>query len=153
MDKFKNILIFILLVSVLGFLIFWQSPDTTPPTVITNIDTVETIIIEYQPQDPIYIEKKVYIKDTVYVSGVDTITTEVAGLDTTFSDSAQLSLDYYIRPSVFQLRYTPAPIKTKEIVITKENITYVDTSKWYDRFDYGAYTGIATSAVLVFLLK
>ena len=153
MDKFKNILIFILLVSILGFLIFWPEHEPLPPTVITTVDTVESIVIEYIDQDPIYIEKKVYIKDTVYVNGVDTIATEVAALDTTFADSARISLDYYIRPSIFQVQYTPAPIKTKEIVITKENTVFVDTSKFWDKFKYGFPTGIATSAILVYLLK
>ena len=150
--EWATALIIVGLSIIVGALMF--APEPLPPTVITEVDTVETIVVEYIPQDPIVIEHIVEVKDTVYITvGGDSIDTEYASLDTAFEDSARLSIDYFITPRVFSVEYMPAPIKVKEIIITKDQTVYVDTSAWWDRFDYGAYTGIATSAILVYLLK
>lgn len=137
---------------IIGALAF--APDAPPPRVVTETDTVAVTIIDYIDKDPIIIEREVAIRETIYVSvGGDSVETEVAELDTVFSDSAQISINYYVKPRVFQVQYFPAPVEVRKITITRENTTYVDTSLWWDKAMYGYVSGVISTAILVYLVK
>jgi hypothetical protein len=133
----------------LGALMF--APDPKPPIVNNTIDTVTVTVIDYIDREPVIIQKIVTLRDTIFVESGDTVTTEVAQLDTVFSDSASISVDYFVTPRVFKVNYTPAPIQVKEIRIT--NTEYIDTHKKWDRFRIGAYSGVLGTALLFFLVK
>jgi len=115
-------------------------------------DTI--VVVDYREPEPIYIEKKVFVTDTVYVTAEnDSIETEVAQLDTTFRDGEQLSVTYYSVPHVFGIEFVGAKDSIKTVTITKEITTYVDSSAFWDKFKWGATSGVIATALLTFLVK
>lgn len=147
--EWVGMILIVILSVIVGAMMF--SPDPQPPEVITNVDTVTVTVIDYIDQDPIVIEKIVTLRDTIFIESGDTVATEVAQLDTVFSDSSKISIDYFVTPRAFKVDYTPAPIKVKEIHITKTE--YIDTHKRWDNFKTGTTVGIVITAIIVYLVK
>jgi len=139
--------LFIVIIILAGLAGYMLAPERVEYRTDTTIDTIT--VIDYIEADPITVTKTVTVHDTVYVTDQDTIVTEVASLDTVFADSATIEINYYITPKVFDLSYTPAPVKTINNTIYHTTVSYVDTSAWWDR----AWVGVAGTAVVVFLLK
>lgn len=128
-----------------------SSPEPLPP-VVAPPDTVTITVLEYLPSDTITV--KSIVRDTVYIDqGGDTVNTYVASMDTTFADSAGISIDYFIEPEIFGLRYTPAPLKTIITKIPEPYTVYVDSSAWWNKFKYGTYVGVSITAILVSMLN
>jgi hypothetical protein len=144
-----SVVLFIVIIILAGYAGYMLAPEKVEYRTETVTDTVTQVIIDYQEADPITVTKTVTVHDTVYVTGQDTIQTDVASIDTVFADEARISVDYYISPKVFDLSYTPGPVKTIEKTIYNKTTTYVDTSAWWNK----AWVGVAGSAVIVFLLK
>jgi len=154
MDKIKNISIVILIAIAMWLYIVTLNPVKpqiiTVDSVITKVDTFVTYI-QHPPET---ITERIFIHDTIYVSPAgDTTITEVATLDTSFEDGAELGVSYYITPSVYSIRYTPAPIKTQTIELM--NTIYVDSSNvaWWDNWKIGAVSGFVGSILVVSLVR
>lgn len=142
-------LVIILVMILVAIFLYDKDPVTiTVDRVVTQVDTL--VVVDTVLSDPIYIEKKVVLYDTIYVdrSG-DSIKTETARLDTTFEDSAKLSVSYYITPRVYDISYVPAPVKSQTITRQVTETVYVDSSAWWDK----AWIGSAVSLGVIILLK
>jgi len=156
MTLVKDLVIAVILVIAILLLlgIFYK---TEPQIQILNRDVVRTdtlVIVDYLTPDPVYIEREVIVRDTIYISrDGDTTTTEVATLDTAFATGDRLSILYYIAPSIFELEFEGARDSIRTVTVTKEINTYVDTSAWWDNYKLGAMSGVVATALLTFLVK
>lgn len=129
-----------------------EKPPVPPPSIVVQTDTV--IVVDYIDKDPVYIEKKVIVRDTVYVHPEgDTTDTGFAPLDTTFRTGDRLSVIYYIEPRVFDIEFYPAPAESVTTTITNTEYVYIDSSAWWDTFRIGATSGVIATALLTFLVK
>lgn len=156
MKVLKDFLIAIcLLIAIFFVFIKFYKPE--PQIQILNRDVVRTdtlVIVDYLTPDPVYIEREVIVRDTIYISrDGDTTTTEVATLDTAFATGDRLSILYYIAPSIFDIEFEGARDSIRTVTVTKEINTYVDTSAWWDNYKLGAMSGVVATALLTFLVK
>ena len=91
---------------------------------VATIDTVEVYGL-------IEIKETVVVTDTLFIdSGGDTISTEVAELDTIFIDGARLSVAYFISPRIYDIKYKPAPVQIRTVEITN---TVTAPRRWWDK--------------------
>jgi hypothetical protein len=148
-SKAQWVLIFILIVLVSW--VYLNQPEPPPPETITVTKT--DTLTQYIESDPIIIKEESVVRDTVIIYKDKEVATEVAQIDTTFDSGAQLAVSYYLTPHLFELEYIPAPVQVKEITTTKTITEYIDTHKKWDRAKYGFWSGIATTAIVVFLVK
>ena len=154
MKALREILIAVVLAVVLLFAIGLIYPVEPEIRTIESKITITDIDTLYIQQSPIYIEKKVFLVDTVYVSETGEETeTESASLDTTFTDSARLEVTYFITPRVYEVNYRPA--RVQERTIREVETVYIDSSVhlWWDTYRWGATSGVVATALLTFLVK
>jgi len=149
-EKIKNVslLISILVIFALGWF-FKPSPyipPVQPPQLIIRTDT----LTEYIKQNPVYIEREVIVRDTVYLTQAgDSIETGVAEFDSAFDSGAELGIRYYISPSIFDINLTEAPLQTVTITKEIESTVYVDSSAWWNN----VYVGAGATIVIIKLLQ
>jgi hypothetical protein len=144
--------VLIAILVVVSIFLFVSQPDPPPPETITVTKT--DTLTQYIESDPIIIEKQVTVRDTIYIDAEgDSIQTEVARLDSSFDSGAELSVSYFISPRVFKVDLIEAPIEVKTITNNVTVTEFVDNHPKWDRFKYGLWSGIATTALVIFLVK
>ena len=147
--KIKNVSLLISIVAIFALAyVFKPTPYIPPsqPQIITHTDT----LTEYTQLDPIIIERQVIVRDTVYISTQgDSIATGVARFDTTFDSGSELGVSYFISPSIFNIDFEEAPIKTITITNDTMSTVYVDSSAWWDKW----WVGASGTVVLIKLLQ
>jgi len=153
MKYFGWVLALILLPVLAYFILHKPEPESVYlDRVVTKVDTI--MVIDYLEQDTVFVEKEVTVHDTIFITTAgDSIKTEVARLDTTFQDSAELSIAYFIAPRVYDVRYLPAPIKRQTITREVLETVYVDSSAWWDKAWVGGVGGAVFTALIVSLVK
>ena len=153
----KGTIVFLLCVILGGamFIGFSMVPPSPDPIILPGLTTIDTL---YLPQDTIQVPPiiiKVPIRDTIFIdSNQDSMETGIASLDTIIETGDTLSVDYYIVPSVFDLR---VGYQMDSSIVLKE--TRIDTfiqvnyeSKKYDNFLYGFISGNVSMLVLFKIL-
>jgi len=99
--------------------------------IVKNTTKIDTQYIQGKTPDPIYIQKKVFIKriDTVFLDKEKIITNPFSiSMDTITSDKDTVSFSFFYPEEHFSLMIKkPAPI-IKTITITQTN--YVEESNW-----------------------
>ena len=148
----KKIFTFIMLaVLALSYLFVFNRFEKERVVVTKTIITTDSIVV-YVPQPPQIITKEIHVSDTIYITrSGDTTITEVAKIDTSFEDGAGLEVSYYLNPRIYEISYTPAPIKEKTII--KLETIYVDSSAWWDNFKIGVGAGLMGAVLLVSLVR
>ena len=149
--KVSYILTLVLLGGVILYLYFMTPPSPSP--IFIKGDTVRDTI--YTPADTVRIPPiiiKVPVRDTIFVSQEgDTLSSGIASLDTILTTGDTLSVDYYIEPSVFDLRlgYVLDSAMVIEESRTDTLIVTEFKSKRFDNFLYGFITGNITMVMII----
>jgi len=149
-EKIRNASLLISIVAIFALGWFFKPspyiPPVQPPQVIIQTDT----LTEYIKQDPIYIEREVVVRDTIYITqSGDSIETGVARFDSSFDSGAELEISYYLSPSIFNINLIEAPIQTVTITNDVQSTVYVDSSAWWDK----AWIGAVSTVTLIKLLQ
>jgi hypothetical protein len=148
--------LFFVIVLLLALGIFYKP---TPPVQIIDREIIKRdtiVVVDYIEADPIYIKEQIFVRDTIYIStDGDSTATGVASLDTAFVDGAELSVLYYIKPRIYEIEYTSAPVEAQTINVTNTEYVYIDSSArpFWDRFKYGFATGVPVIATIIYLVK
>jgi len=135
--------------------LYLMVPPSPDPIYIKGTTTIDTFYLEQDTirLDPIIL--KVPVRDTIYVdSNQDSIQSGIASLDTILLSGDTLNVDYYIEPSIFdvRLRYHLDSTMVLEETRIDTILTTEFKSKKYDNFLVGFVSGNLSMLVLVKVL-